>query len=277
MREKTMPELTHKEKRAAILEKIRLMRLLDDTFMTKCFEGDTECVELMLHIILDKPDLIVLSATTQYGIKNLQGRSVRLDVYAVDGDGKKYNIEIARGDKGDKARKVRYNGSLMDANSILPGEDVSLLPETYVIMITEDDFWGKGEPIYPIKKYVGDTGIVYDDGTHFIYVNGAYKDDSPDITPLGKLIHDFNCINADDMYYPVLADRVRYLKEDAKEVSGMCRAVEELGELFAEARIEKNKKEFALKLIENGKLTLEEIAESISLSIDEVKALADGA
>jgi hypothetical protein len=268
-----LAKLTREEKKAGILEKIRLMRLLDDTFMTKCLDGNIECVELMLRIILDKPDLIVLSAATQYSIKNLQGRSVRLDVYAVDGDGKKYNIEVERGDKGDKVRKVRYNSSLMDANSILPGEDVSLLPETYVIMITEDDFWGRGEAIYPIKKYVGDTGMVYDDGSHIVYVNGAYKDKTPNITPLGKLIHDFNCINADDMYYPVLAERVRYFKEDAKGVSDLCRVVEELAVEYAKD----NAVEIALKIIGSGKLTLEEIAEYTGLSVDEVEALANEA
>jgi hypothetical protein len=222
---------------------------------------------------LGKPDLIVKSATTQYGIKNLQGRSVRLDVYAEDSNGKKYNIEVERGDKGDKLKKVRYNSSLMDANSILPSDDVSLLPETYVIMITEDDFGGKGEPIYPIKKYVGDTGMAYNDGTHTIYVNGAYKEEAPDLTPLGKLIHDFNCVNASDMYYPVLAERVRYFKEDVKGVGIMCRVVEELAEeLFAES-----KKESVLKLIGMGKLTLEEIADSMGISVDEVEALANGA
>jgi hypothetical protein len=241
--------------------------------MTKCFEGNIECVELLLHIILGKPDLIVKSATTQYSIKNLQGRSVRLDIYAVDSNSKEYNIEVERGDKVDKVKKVRYNSSLMDANSILPGDDVSLLPETYVIMIMEDDFWGQGEPIYPIERYVGKTGIVYDDGSHLIYVNGAYKEEAPNLTPLGKLIHDFNCVSAGDMYYSALAERVRYFKEDVKGVGIMCRVVEELAEeLFAE-----NKKESALKLIGTGKLTLEEVAESIGLPIDEVNALANGA
>jgi hypothetical protein len=96
-------------------------------------------------------------------------------------------------------------------------------------------------------------------------VNGAYKDDSPNITPLGKLIHDFNCINADDMYYPVLAERTRYLKEDAKGAVAMCRIVEELTREFAE--------EVAVKIIDSGKMTLEEISECTGLSVDELKAL----
>ena len=82
------------EKRKKILEKIQQFCLLDDDFMTKCFEDNIECTELVLRIIMDKADLKVTEARTQYTIKNLQGRSIRLDVDAVDSSGKKYDIEI---------------------------------------------------------------------------------------------------------------------------------------------------------------------------------------
>lgn len=47
-------------------------RLLDDDFMSKVFE-DKECAQLLLHIILERSDLIVQEAHGQYSIKNLQG------------------------------------------------------------------------------------------------------------------------------------------------------------------------------------------------------------
>ena len=60
-----------------------LFRLLDDDFMSKVFE-DKNCVEFLLQIILKRDDLKVTSVSSQYVIKNLQGRSVRLDILAVD-------------------------------------------------------------------------------------------------------------------------------------------------------------------------------------------------
>lgn len=36
----------------------------------------------------------------QYSIKNLQGRSVRLDILAVDEQNRAYNIEVQRSDRG---------------------------------------------------------------------------------------------------------------------------------------------------------------------------------
>lgn len=47
------------------LQRLRGFRLLDDDFLTKCFEGNTECIELVLRIVLDKPDLNVLDVRTQ--------------------------------------------------------------------------------------------------------------------------------------------------------------------------------------------------------------------
>ena len=43
-------------------------------------------------------------------------------------------------------------------------------------------------------------------------------------------MHDFTCTNPDGMNYPVLAQRVRYFKEDTKGVATMCRAFEEVRE-----------------------------------------------
>ena len=87
-----------------MLQRIRDFRLMDDDFMTKCFEENIEATELVLRIVLDKPDIKVEKIQTQYSMKNIKGRSLRLDIYAMDSTGKKYNIEIQRADKGAGAK-----------------------------------------------------------------------------------------------------------------------------------------------------------------------------
>ena len=82
---------------------------------------ETKKKELLLHIIMGKSDLKVEEARTQYSIKNLAGRSVRLDIYAKDTAGKRYNIEVQRADKGAGAKRARYNSSILDVNSLLAG------------------------------------------------------------------------------------------------------------------------------------------------------------
>lgn len=127
------------EKRKKIRKRIQDFRLFDDEFMSKCFEDNIECTELILRIIMDKSDLKVKKANVQHAIKNLQGRSITLDIEAVDSEQKEYDIEIQRADSGAKPKRARYHSSLLDANVLLAGDETENLPETYVIFITEHD------------------------------------------------------------------------------------------------------------------------------------------
>lgn len=229
--------------------------------MSKVFEDNYECTELLLHIIMGESDLQIKEIHTQYSLKNLEGHSVRLDIYAEDTVGKKYNIEVQRADKGAGVKRARYNSSVIDTKSLKSGADYNILPETYVIFITENDVIGGGKPIYHVERVVQETGYLFDDEAHIIYVNGEYRDD----TPLGHLMHDFSCTNPDDMYYKILADRTRYYKEDEKGVVAMCKLVEDL--------INNEKKEIALKMLEDGKLKKEEIAKYFGLTLEQMEEL----
>ena len=244
-------------------------RLLDDDFMSKVFE-DKECAQLLLHIILERSDLVVQEVHGQYSIKNLQGRSVRLDILAVDQEGKHYNIEIQRQDEGADARRARYNSSLLDANLTHPGDRYEELRETYVIFITERDVLKAGLSIYHIDRMIQETGKPFGDGSHIIYVNAQCKND----TPLGKLMHDFSCTQADDMHYPVLAERVRYFKENVKGATTMCREVEKLvkaerDEGRAEGRVEGR----AEGRLEEKIGAVRALMENLSVSVDEAMKL----
>lgn len=85
---------------------------------------------------------------------------------------------------------------------------------------------GGSLPIYHADRIIRETGKTLNDGTHIIYVNASYQDDSP----LGKLMHDFSCKNPNEMYYFQLAEKTKYFKENEKGVAGMCKIMEELKE-----------------------------------------------
>jgi len=260
---KTPQELDFERKHEEYLHRIQNLRLIDDNFMTKVFE-DKECSEFLLQVILDRDDLTIREVHSQYGLNNIQGRSARLDILAVDEQNKAYNIEIQRNDRGAEVRRARYNSGLMDANITEPGDRYDQLYETYVIFITENDILKAGLPIYHIERTIQETGMPFGDGAHIIYVNSQIKDD----TKLGRLMQDFTCTNPDDMNYPVLAQRVRYFKEDTKGVAAMCRAFEEVRE---EGKREQAV-EFARSMLADG-MPYEIVAKYTKLSIEEVKAL----
>ena len=143
------------------------------TFMSKCLENAPECIELMLQIILGKKDLKVIKSQTEYPIKSLQGRGVRFDVFARDSEGKEYDIEIQRANKGAEPKRARYNSALMDANALKSSEDFGELHDTYVIFITENDVMKRGKDAYSYQRREDDTGECLGDGTHIIYVNAV--------------------------------------------------------------------------------------------------------
>ncbi len=251
------------------LQRLRGFRLLDDDFLTKCFEGDTASIELVLQIVLEKPDLKVLDVRTQVFVENLLNRSVRLDILATDSTGAKLNVEVQRSDKGAGRKRARYNSSMMDANLLKKGEDFDKLPETWVIFITENDVMGKGLPLYPIERCFLGTGERFEDGSHILYVNGAYRGD----TPIGKLMHDFSCTDAADMYYGTLADRVRFFKESKEGIEIMCKAMEDMRNESLQEGIREGMKATARRMLAAGKYALEEIVNISGLSLEEVKQL----
>lgn len=261
MKEKTAArELDFERKHQEDLQRIRNFRLMDDDFMSKVFE-DPSCAQLLLQIVLERRDLRVQNVQSQYDLKNLQGRSVRLDILAVDQANRAYNIEVQRSDSGAAVKRARYNSSLLDANLTMKGDSYEQLNETYVIFITEHDVLGDGLPIYHIDRIIRESGKVFGDETHIVYVNAQIQNE----TALGHLMHDFVCSSAERMYYATLAERVRYFKEEQKGVVAMCKALEEM---------RKNERiEVAQRLLENGKLSYEDIAMVTNLTLEEVKAL----
>ena len=263
-----MSDLDFERKHAEDLQRLRGFRLLDDDFMNKVFE-DKACAEFLLQIILQRTDLKVQRVHGQHDIRNLQGRSIRLDILAVDVSERVYNIEVQRSDKGAGVKRARYNSSLIDANVTEPGDEYEKLNETYVIFITEHDVLGGGCPIYHIDRTIKETGTLFGDESHIIYVNAQIKDD----TALGQLMHDFSCTSAEQMHYQILANRVRYFKEDTEGVATMCKAMEDMRNEAAREATKAKTVSIARRMLKSGKYTYEDIADILEISVDEVKAL----
>lgn len=248
------------------LDRIKRLRLIDDVFMSKCFEDNIECTELVVRIILDRNDIKVQKVHVQHSVKNLQGKSTVLDIYAVDDKNKLYNIEIQRANDGAKAKRARYHSSLIDTNILRKGDDTEKLPETYVIFITEHDILKENRPIYHIERTITENGKNFGDGSHIIFVNGQIKGQDP----LGKLMQDFFCEDPNKMNYKVLADRTRDFKENKEGTREMKSVVDEIRE-----EGERNKGiKTAINMIKLGKLSYDDIAACTELPVNEIIKLA---
>ena len=163
--------------------------------------------------------------------------------------------------------------SLLDAHSLPKGEVYPKLPDNYVIFITQHDVLKGGLPIYHINRRIEENNVAFADGSHIIYVNNKIKDN----TPLGRLMHDFNCADPDDMYYLELAEKARYFKETEKGLTNMGDVFEKLLAKREKEAVEKAAKEknieFAKGLLADG-MSIEFTVRHSKLTEAEVRELA---
>ena len=251
--------------RQETLEAIGKLNLLDDNLMTLVFDRNIEATELLLNVILQRSDLKVLEVVAQREYKNPMpgGRSITIDIYAKDGKDKVYDIEVQRASVGADVHRARFHSSMIDTKMLKAGQEFNEIHDSYVIFITAGDVMGAGCSLYHIDRVIKETGAYFGDGSHIIYVNGSYKDDSD---PIGKLMHDFRCLSSVDMFYPALAKQVRYFKETEGGQDIMCQVFEELAEKRADEKVLAEKAKLVKNLMETMRLTAEQAMEAMKIS-----------
>ena len=226
------------------LEKIAELRLMDDDFFSEALDEKIAPVEYILNTILERDDIRVQRTEAQVEYKSATKRSIKLDIRAVDAEGRVMDIEVQRAEKGAGVRRARFHSSMIDRTLLEKGDDFESLVDTYVIFITEQDRFGAGLPLYHVERKITELNdAMFGDGAHIIYVNGAFRDLEH---PVGRLMHDMNCRDA---------------KEAAMEA--------------AKEAEEKTKRETARNLIALNQMSVETIAKCVDLPVEEVRALAE--
>lgn len=164
------------------------------------------------------------------------------------------------------AHRARYHSAAIDIEFLDKASDFASLPDAYVIFITERDIFGGGKALYRIDRMNRDMDMPFSDGEHIIYVNGAYYR-AGDTSDIAKLMHDFRCSDYNDMNFELMAQSVRYYKEETKGVVNMSRLMEN--------RIKEDRYAIAAMLIEEGGVPLEKIARCTGFTLEEIEKLAE--
>ena len=255
--------LTKQQQQEKDLQRLEQLRPIDDDFMRCLLKDNVPLAEFVLRIITDRKDLTITDCETQRDMKRLAGaRSICLDAYGTDSDGKKYDLEMQKAGDGADPHRARYHSSVLYVENLHSGQEFKDLPDTYTIFITEKDFFGRGKPVYPVERINLAAGSFFEDGEHILYVDGEYRGDSD----LGRLMHDFNCTRADDMEFELMAERTRYLKENPEGVRQMCKVMEDMrNETWNEAT-ERVILQSIQNLMETMKLTADQAMEALKIS-----------
>lgn len=121
---------TDSEKQQIVLDLV----LMDDAMFESMCQSP-EFVEELLQTILNDSKLHIKSETlmAQKSIRNLRGRSIRMDAYVEGQEGNAFNVEVQKSDNCNHVKRVRYNASLMGLfhKKELDNLDKELFPNTY--------------------------------------------------------------------------------------------------------------------------------------------------
>ena len=179
----------------------------------------------------------------------------------------RYDIEVQQEDKGAAPERARLNSALFDARITTAGEQYDEIPESYIIFITARDVLKDGLPVYTIERTIQETGKLFGDRAHIVYVNGAYRGEDE----VGRLMQDFNCEDYRQIQNPKIAARVKYFKEESKGVAEMCKTMQVIVDREREdAEIAKGKR-IALNLWNGGEHDLDKIAQTTELTLEQVR------
>lgn len=260
------------EKEEKVQEIVQKLNVIDDTLFQKMAEDAGFCEEVITTILQRK--VVVKEVTPQNSIKNLQGRSVILDVLCVLDNHEECNVEVQKANDDDHQRRVRYNTSCITANITETGSEFKKVPNVIGIYISEFDIFHAGRTVYHIERTVRETGEVQDNGLQEIYVNTKI-DDGTDVAELMQIftkpdVYDFQ-------KFPRVSKRKKQFKQSEGGEKEVCKLVEEYGrecaeEAAKEAEIQ-TEKNSARRFFENGASYEIVRASLLTLSDEELQAI----
>ena len=206
-----------------IREEAKKLNPIDDLMFRKMAEDKAFCEEI-LRVILSDPYLTVLEAVPQYAGTNPQGRSVILDALCVLADGRRVNVEVQKANDDDHQKRVRYNGAVLTANIMDPGEKFRDVPDVCIVFISKFDLFQRGYPLYHVDRTVRETGERVDNGFEEVYVNTKVKDGSG----VSELMEVFVNDAAYSDRFPVTSAGKRRYKETEEGQKEMCEIMEKI-------------------------------------------------
>lgn len=253
---------TDSEKQQIVLDLV----LMDDAMFESMCQSP-EFVEELLQTILNDSKLHIKSETlmAQKSIRNLRGRSIRMDAYVEGQEGNAFNVEVQKSDNCNHVKRVRYNASLITAQRTEPGDTFEDVQSLCMIYISEKDIFHKQRTLYHVQDTIIETGDLVDNGLKEIYVNTEVQDNTK-VAALMGLFHKKELDNLDKELFPNTYTQFTKLKNDNREVARMCDKIQNYAKKEAiYSAIEIYDEEFALdrkeiisKIMKRFKITSQE-------------------
>ena len=249
---------------------------ISNNFMFRLvMEKQQHCKVLIERILGIKiRELIYMEAEKSLEAK-LASKGVRLDLYVVDEDGVAYDIEMQMSEEYKEflGRRTRYYVSMMDNDALKKGQPYSELRKSYVIFICTFDPFDENLGLYTFSTICNEAKhIVLDDGVTRVFLNvaGDRHRVSKELVSLMDYISEGK---VSDEYTRELEDAVEALREDDGSEALYMTYQQTIMEHEAMA-MKKGILNTVLSFFRKGRITAEEAANEVGMSVDEFKKLA---
>lgn len=251
----------------------------DNFLFCKIMEDDTELcrevLELLLQIRIGRLEPPQGERTMQ---ETLDSKSVRFDVYTKD-ESHVFDIEIQTTDARNLPERARYYQSIIDMDNLSRGENYARLRDSYIIFLCLGDALRKGLPVYTFENTCReDSGIRLGDCAYKVFFNAASCDKMKDAEMRG-----FFRFLRGERACTDLSRRIEKRLESAKKNMGWRKrymtwqqTIDEEKMFAFEEGVEYGARENARSLLRMNLGTPEQIAQALSLPLEEILALRDG-
>lgn len=190
---------------------------LANAFLFAVAMNDPEFCKIVLEILLGRRVDSVTVSIEHSMLFSSDSRSIRLDVYAKDGEGNNYNVEMQGENKGNLSKRSRYHQAEMDVLGLCPGEDFETLDPNYVIFICCFDPFGQNLYRYTFTNRCAESGIELGDETMKVFLSTKGRNEQEVPTGLVNFLHYVE--NSTDSCVEELADDVvRQLHEHINRI-----------------------------------------------------------
>lgn len=261
----------------ALITRLLQSNLLDDNYAMVFFHDFLEGISYVLTTVL-KRKITLTESVVQKTVPDALHHYARFDIWAKDQEGNIYIIEIQNDLSSDTLTfRIRFYLAIADTE-VKKGDPKYHLPEVTLIMFSKEDPYGMGLPLYHGENVIIESGLEMrrmNDGRHIIVVNCSYQNTN---SAIGRLIHDFNCRNTEEMLVPLLKKRAKYIKESAEGRNNFMTQSEEIREEGRQEGRQEGRKEglqqgkrdeqqrsisILVQLAEDGKMSYETLHDTL--------------
>ncbi len=143
---------------------------------------DEELLKELVHLILPELRFEKLSIQTQQAVEiGMDIRGVRFDIFVTLEDQRVIDIEMQVLNRGNLPKRMRFYSSMADTQMLEKGVLYTKLQDSYMIMICNFDYYGRGRHLYTFtNRCKEEPDLEMKDGTTKIVLNAVGTKDDVD-------------------------------------------------------------------------------------------------